>query len=79
MQMSKTNLRGTERFFSEKIAGQLIIALLVGVPVFISTVVMKYKLQNNEFKKILDFCRNKKVTCHINLPTLYGDGKQGRT
>jgi MoaA/NifB/PqqE/SkfB family radical SAM enzyme len=49
--------------------------IAVGLPVFISTVVTKYKLQSNEFNKILDFCRNKKITCHINLPTLYGRWK----
>lgn len=47
-------------------------ATALGLTVFISTVITKYKLRNNEVKKMLDFCRSKKITCHINLPTLYG-------
>lgn len=44
----------------------------VGLTVFISTVITKDKLQSNEFNRMLHFCKDKKIMCHINLPTLYG-------
>lgn len=68
-------LRG--KGFFEKAMAAVENCLSAGVKVYISAVITKDEIEGESFRQLLDFCKEKNILLHVNLPALFG-GWKGR-